>query len=129
MNSSLNLAWPIIVTFLIIMGWMPFEGIFWLVTTVGVGITFLWGWVVYQQTACLRSQKVQIRIATFGVLAGLIAPAVVLALMVLKTGIHAHGPEFTAEEIIWITRQFLIWPIAGGIAGLGFGMLATSRST
>ena len=61
-------------------------------------------------------------------MAGLAAPAVILGLMVLKTGVHAHGPEFTPAEISWITRQFAIWPIVGGLAGLGTSLINFNQS-
>lgn len=127
MNSTRNLAWPLILTFIIIMGWMPFEGIFWLVTSVGITLTVLWGWVAYQ-SPFLSSLGSTARLAAFGAMAGLAAPAVILGLMVLKTGVHAHGPEFTPPEIYWITQQFTIWPIFAGLCGLGVGFLNASRS-
>ena len=92
MKSGLNLAWPIILSFLIIMGWMPFEGNFWFVITVGLLLTLLWASVFFRQSAWLSSYRPDIRLAAFGGMVGLIAPAVILALMVLKTGIHSHGP-------------------------------------
>ena len=128
MKSGLNLAWPIILSFLIIMGWMPFEGNFWFVITVGLLLTLLWAFVFFRQSAWLRSYRPDIRLAAFGGMVGFIAPAVILALMVLKTGIHSHGPEFTPVEISWVARQFLIWPIVAAGLGLGFGLILASKS-
>ena len=127
MNSTRNLAWPLILTFLIIMVWMPFEGIFWLVLSVGVLLTLVWGSVVYQSTF-LQGWGLNARLAALGGMAGLAAPAVVLALMVLKTGVHAHGPEFTPAEISWITNQFFIWPFVAGLIGYGIGLLKASQT-
>lgn len=59
-----------------------------------------------------------------GVAIGTVAPWIVLALMTLKTGIHAHGPEYTPAEINWVVRQWLIWIILGGGIGFGYGLLA-----
>ena len=128
-NSKLNLAWPIILTFLIIMGWMPFEGLFERVLSVGIVLTAIWGWVVYRQINLLDPLNLSIRHVVFGAGLGLVAPAVILGLMVLKTGVHAHGPEFSPAEISWVTQQFFIWPIVGGVAGLGFRMLLAGKAT
>jgi hypothetical protein len=46
-----------------------------------------------------------------------------LALMAIKTGLHGHGPEFTAAEIEWLVGQIPVWTAAGVPAGLGLGML------
>lgn len=45
-------------------------------------------------------------------------------LMALKTGLHAHGPEFSAEQFDWLLGQLPIWAVAGALAGLGLGLLA-----
>lgn len=48
-------------------------------------------------------------------------------LMALKTGLHAHGPEYTPQEITWVWRQLPLWAGVGGLAGLGVGLLAAGR--
>lgn len=50
-----------------------------------------------------------------------------LLLMIIKTGLHAHGPEYTAQEIAWVWRQLPLWVGVGGLAGLGVGLLAAGR--
>jgi hypothetical protein len=50
-----------------------------------------------------------------------------LFLMAFKTGLHAHGPEYTAQEIAWLWRQLPLWAGVGGLAGLGGGLLAAGR--
>lgn len=47
----------------------------------------------------------------------------VLLLMALKTGLHAHGPEFSAAEIGWVLTQFGWWAVGGILAGLGLGLI------
>lgn len=49
-----------------------------------------------------------------------------LLFMVMKTGLHAHGPEFTPAEIAWVWQQLPLWTISGGLAGLGLGMAAAA---
>ena len=46
-----------------------------------------------------------------------------LALMALKTGLHAHGPEFTPSEIGFIIAQIPLWALVGLLAGLGLGFI------
>lgn len=133
MVRTINLAWPLIVTFLVIMVWMPFEGIFWYVMSVGVLLTGLWGWVLHQRykNAVLsrfgNSAAVVVYWAVTGGMAGLSAPAVILGLMVLKTGVHAHGAEYTPLEILWVAHQFGPWLMYGTIIGLGIGLITTGH--
>lgn len=47
----------------------------------------------------------------------------VLLLMALKTGLHAHGPEFSRGEIGWVLAQFPWWVAGGVVAGLGMGLI------
>ena len=129
MNKTLNLAWPIVATFLIIMGWMPFEGLLWLVTSVGISLALLWGWVVYRQTSFLSGLGPLGRTSVFGAIIGLATPLLILGLMVLKTGVHAHGPEYSPAEIAWITQQITIWPFVGGLAGFGLASIGRSLRT
>lgn len=46
-----------------------------------------------------------------------------LLLMAVKTGLHAHGPEFSAADILWVTQQIPLWTAVGLTAGLGTGLL------
>lgn len=128
MNKTVNFAWPIVATFLIIMGWMPYEGLLWLVTSVGILLALLWGWVAFRQTSFFASLGPIGRPAVFGAILGLAAPLIILGLMVLKTGVHAHGPEYSPAEIGWITQQMTIWPFVGGLAGFGLGIVGRSLS-
>lgn len=49
-----------------------------------------------------------------------------LFLMILKTGLHAHGPEYTAAEVAWVWDQLVIWGGVGALVGLGVGLLASA---
>ncbi|MCA9866241.1 MAG: hypothetical protein KIS95_00425 [Anaerolineae bacterium] len=49
-----------------------------------------------------------------------------LFLMTVKTGLHAHGPEYTSYELVWLWNQLLLWAAAGGLVGLGVGLLAVA---
>ncbi len=50
-----------------------------------------------------------------------------LGLMALKTGLHAHGPEYSTAQIVWVWRQAPLWAVAGALAGLGLGLVAAGR--
>ncbi len=58
-----------------------------------------------------------------GLLFGLGSVFLTLFFMAMKTGLHAHGPEFTSFEINWVLQQAPIWAAAGVVAGLGLGLL------
>ncbi|MEM7802039.1 MAG: hypothetical protein AAF633_22790 [Chloroflexota bacterium] len=58
-----------------------------------------------------------------GLAVGAVVPWIILALMALKTGVHAHGPEYTPAEINWVAQQWPFWLSLGGGIGLGYGLL------
>ena len=64
--------------------------------------------------------------AGIGFLLALAAGLLALLLIAVKTGLHSHGPEFSAEEFDWLLRQIPIWAVAGALAGLGLGLLAAN---
>ncbi len=65
--------------------------------------------------------------AAAGLAGGVALPLVTIFLMALKTGIHAHGPEYTAREIAWVWQQLPLWGTVGGLVGLGLGLVAAGR--
>lgn len=65
--------------------------------------------------------------AVLGLIFGLSSGLLTLLFMAVKTGLHAHGPEFTPPEVTWVIQQTLWWTIVGLMAGLGLGMV-TSKS-
>lgn len=62
-------------------------------------------------------------VSAAGVLLGLLGGGLTLLGMVMKTGLHAHGPEFRPAEIAWVAQQTPLWGAAGLLAGLGLGLL------
>ncbi|MBE2198030.1 MAG: hypothetical protein IAE79_05430 [Anaerolinea sp.] len=64
------------------------------------------------------------RMAATGLLLGAGSSILTLFFMALKTGLHAHGPEFTADELAWVMRQLPLWAGVGGMTGLGLGLLS-----
>lgn len=63
-------------------------------------------------------------LSLFGLAAGLGSGLLALLLMAVKTGLHAHGPEFSAGEIAWVLRSTPAWAAAGVLGGAGLGLLA-----
>ena len=66
--------------------------------------------------------------AAVGLCGGVGIALLTLFLMALKTGLHAHGPEYTTAEIMWVWRQLPVWGGAGALGGLGLGLLLVARS-
>jgi hypothetical protein len=62
--------------------------------------------------------------AAMGLLVGLSSALLTLVFMAVKTGLHAHGPEFTMEETGWVALQIPLWSLAGVTAGLGMGLVS-----
>lgn len=64
--------------------------------------------------------------ATLGILIGFSSSMLTLVAMALKTGLHAHGPEFTTQQIDWVVAQIPWWTTAGLLAGVGLGLIAAA---
>lgn len=61
--------------------------------------------------------------AVVGLLFALSTIALTLIFMVLKTGIHSHGAEFSPQEINTLIEKLPIALLAGLLAGAGLGLL------
>lgn len=62
-------------------------------------------------------------LAGVGSLAGAGSGLATLALMAVKTGLHAHGPEFTPAEILWVWQAIPLWGIVGGTTGMALASI------
>ena len=63
-----------------------------------------------------------------GLLVGAFASLCTAALMLFKNLRHAHVfPDYPAEMLLAVLERLPIWSIAGGLAGLGIGLLLASR--
>ena len=67
--------------------------------------------------------------AVLGIFLGLGSGLLTILLMAIKTGLHAHGPEFSAVEVNWIVQQIPLWVTVGCLAGLGLGLVMRALST
>jgi hypothetical protein len=66
--------------------------------------------------------------AVTGALFGLLTGWLTLFFMALKTGLHAHGPEFTPTEINWVVAQIPLWTAVGLLGGAGLGLVGMGVS-
>jgi hypothetical protein len=64
----------------------------------------------------------------WGLALGVGTTLMTLFMMVLKTGLHAHGPEFSMAEITAVWEQIPLWSLVGLLIGLGAGLLLIART-
>jgi hypothetical protein len=68
--------------------------------------------------------------AVSGGLLGAGSALLTFVFMAVKTGLHAHGPEFTQAEIEWVWNVLPLWTAVWLLVGLGVGLIwAGARST
>lgn len=110
--------------------WIGLEGELRQVMVMGIGAAVVgWGhslvWLGQKRPLPL---PVWLALSSFlGLLCGLLAAPLTILFMALKTGLHAHGPEFTPQEVAWILQQTPLWSLIGLVAGLGIGFLLAAR--
>lgn len=113
-------------------GWIALEGHLLQVLLMGVGAAVLLAGHLVQRYLAGRHVTLRtwlLAMAGLGLLLGLSSSFLTLGFMALKTGLHAHGPEFSREEIEWVLAQRGIWAAAGGVGGVGLGLLTWERET
>jgi hypothetical protein len=120
------LRWLVIVVGAYAVVWIALEGAILQVIALGCGVTMVAIGAVYERWIAGRTLPAGAWLALcagFGSLAGFGSAASALVLMAVKTGLHAHGPEFTMNEIDWVLAQIPWWTTAGLLAGLGVGLI------
>lgn len=106
--------------------WIALEGNLYRVVALGVGVTAVALGTLVQRGwggRTLAPRRLVALTAVVGALFGLGSGVLTLLFMALKTGLHAHGPEFTAAEIAWVWQQLPLWTAVGLLAGTGVGLL------
>ncbi len=106
--------------------WITLEGKLWQAVLMGVMVTILSLGHLFQHFyggKRISTTRLLVSMSIFGIFAGAGAGLFTVIFMTIKTGLHAHGPEFSLEEIHWVTGQILFWMIAGLLGGLGTGLL------
>ena len=106
--------------------WIPLEGNLTQTVLIGVWVALVTAGHLMQRWLggrTLGRGRWLLVAAAFGLSLGLGSAILTLLAMTLKTGLHAHGPEFTRAEINWALAQLPYWTAAGLLAGLGLGLL------
>ena len=106
--------------------WIALEGNLGRVLLLAAGLSLVVVGHVVQRTLggrLLSRRRWLVLSAGIGCILALSVGLLALLLMALKTGLHAHGPEFAREEFDWLLGQLPVWAVAGALAGLGFGLL------
>ena len=76
----------------------------------------------FSSSASASGVGTAVTVALFGFLTALLT----LFFMALKTGLHAHGPEFTPSEINWVIARIPLWTAVGLLSGAGLGLVGLS---
>ena len=111
--------------------WIAWEGALWRVIVMGSGSAAIIVLRLLQKYG--RGRVLALRqwlgvAAGLGLLFGMGSGFLTLVFMAVKTGLHAHGPEFSLQEIEWVSGQIPLWSAAGLLVGLGLGMLSAKQS-
>jgi hypothetical protein len=111
--------------------WITLEGALWRVIVMGVGVTAVATATLIQKYMGgkrLPAWKWMGVTAVTGLAIGFFSAILTLVFMAVKTGLHAHGPEFRPQEISWLIQQIPFWTTGGFLAGLGVGLIRTGTS-
>lgn len=111
--------------------WIVLEGSLFRAVLLASSSSVLAGLYLLQRWLAGRSLRLPLWLAlsaTLGVLIGFSSSVLTLVAMALKTGLHAHGPEFTTQQIDWVVAQIPWWTTAGLLAGVGLGFIAAAIS-
>lgn len=106
--------------------WIALEGNLVRVTVLGCAVALLLVGALFRRWVAGRRFAIGLWVvvcAALGTLAGFSSAILTLIFMALKTGLHAHGPEFDALQIGWVVQQIPWWTSAGLLAGLGLGLI------
>ena len=115
-----GLKWLTIIVGLYAIVWLSLEGAVAQVIALAVGLALLGAGYLTQRLMGGRELTVSqwlLFAGSLGAITGLTCGLLVLALMAIKTGLHGHGPEFTASQIERAVAQIPLWTLSGLIAG------------
>jgi hypothetical protein len=72
----------------------------------------------------LSSRRWLVLCAVGGLWLGLGGAMLTLLFMALKSGLHAHGWEYSVAETQWMVQQLPIWGVSGLLLGVGVGLIS-----
>lgn len=121
-----GLRWATVLMAVYAVVWIALEGNLGRVMTLGWGVTLLL--VAYVWQGWLAGRRIGLAAwlalsAALGTLTGFAGAVFTLLFMAVKTGLHAHGPEFNVEQIDWVVGQIPWWTSAGLLVGIGLGLI------
>jgi len=122
-----GLKWLTVIVGLWAVVWISLEGSLWQIILLAVSLVLLAAGYLMQRLLGgrgLTQGRWLLFCGALGAAMGLASAVLALLLMAIKTGLHGHGPEFTAAEIEWIVGQIPLWTMTGIIAALGLGIMA-----
>jgi hypothetical protein len=131
-NRLPALRWIIIIWGVYMIAWATLEGGLWATVLAAVlTATLLLGHLFNRILGgrMLSTTVWLLIMVVFGALFGFGSALLTLIFMAIKTGLHAHGPEFSAMELNWVFQQMPLWTFAGLLGGLGFGLILKAVST
>lgn len=107
--------------------WIGLEGALWQVLALSAGVWSVGSTALAQRR--LGGRRIPLGwwlggTAVYGALTGLGLIPLTLLFMAVKTGLHAHGPEFTPAEIAWLLAQAPLWSSGGLLAGAALGLFS-----
>jgi len=106
--------------------WIPLEGALVQVVMMGVATAVLLlghGWQRWLGGRRLRKGWGVLVTAVSGGLLGVGSVLLTFVFMAVKTGLHAHGPEFTRAEIAWVWNVAPLGTAVCLLLGLGVGLI------
>ena len=121
-----GLRWLLVVWLVYTAVWMSREGALWQVVIMGPATAVLllgYGWERWLGGKSVGRGSGTVLTAVSGLLLGSGSAILSLVFMAVKTGLHAHGPEFSQAEITWIMNQLPLWTVVGLLVGLGIGLI------
>ena len=121
-----GLRWATIVVAIYGVIWIALEGDLLRVTLLGCAVALLLAGTLFERWLAGRIISLGSWIAlcgALGTISGFSAAVLTLIFMAVKTGLHAHGPEFTPAQIEWVLDQMPWWTTAGLLAGVGLGSI------
>jgi hypothetical protein len=126
-----GLKWLLVFWAVTAVVWSAFEGYLPRVVLFGLLTTIMGTALLFQRVMVGRRFPAAggvFLMGLWGTALGAGTALVSLFMMAVKTGLHAHGPEFSTADIEAVWGQAALWIAAGLLLGLGSGLLLAART-